>query len=276
MGHGYVQWLADKHNLRCYHFKGAAADRLVRPNRTNGSDSDVVVPPNQAKRWLELLESYGWEVATHFDTGSIFEHAATVFHPQWGTVDLHRVIPGVRLSGEAAFEVIMRDHFTIDLAGRDCAVPSVTAQRLLLLLHAARSENLGGLDYQNNWANISAWEQTQVRELAQELQAEVALAAAIGELEQFASDREYDLWKVPVMIAQQSELWKARVKAAPSFREKARQVVKIVRPNRDHIALELGHEPTKADIARITGQRLQTLTRTLFARLWAGFRPGSK
>ena len=75
-------------------------------------------------------------------------------------------------------------------------MPNQTAQRLILLLHAARSVHAHGDDIRAAWGEASDLEREQIRVLAGELDAEVALAAATGELERYRDRREYDLWRM--------------------------------------------------------------------------------
>ena len=94
---------------------------------------------------------HGWSVVTRFETGSIFEHAASLWHTQLGYVDLHRRFPGVDLDAEAAFDVLWSERLERHIAHQPCPVPSTDGQRLILLLHAARGGGVRHPDAQLLW-----------------------------------------------------------------------------------------------------------------------------
>lgn len=73
------------------------------------------------------------------------------------------------------------DRHTASVAGQLCPVPSLLAQRLILILHAVRG---GSPDVRRAWVEASDVERAEVD----------ALAAATGRLEQHRSAREYLLW----------------------------------------------------------------------------------
>jgi hypothetical protein len=156
-----------------------------------------------------------------------------------------------------AFDRLWRDRTSTELGGIDCSVPAVSAQRLILLLHAVRSRSRGDID--RVWQTASDAERDAVSLLARELRSEVALAAAVGELERFRSHREYDLWRA-LRDGERSRprLWLARVRAEPTWRRRVRTAVSLVRPKPARLARELGHPPTTGDRLRATSKLLRT------------------
>ena len=246
LAHAVVQRLAEDHRVDLLHLKGPATSPGLRaPGRTSG-DVDVLVRPSHLPRLVGALESVGWEKRTDFETGSVFAHAANWWHDDWGWVDVHVSWPGVGIDAETAFDVLARDAGSHPIAHRPCPVPDRAAQRLVLVLHAARSSSSS--DVEHAWTAAAPEEQQAVRALADELAAEVALAAGIGELEQHRGDPTYALWHHFVHGGSRLEQWRARLVAATSTRDKARLVTSAMRVNRDHLRLELGRPPTRAEV----------------------------
>lgn len=152
----------------------------------------------------------------------------------------------------------LSDRGTARIAGIDCWVPSVTAQRLLLILHAIR----GGAgeshpDIRRTWGDASDADRAAVQRLAAELKAEVPLAAATGRLEDYRHHREYQLWR---LLARGGytlpALWLARVRAAPTPWAALRAGVRMVLPNPHRMEQWLGRRPTARDLAHAYRERL--------------------
>ena len=215
----------------------------ARPTRRS-TDVDVLVRPSHLHRLIAALEGAGWDKRTDFATGSVFAHAANWWHDDWGWVDVHVHWPGVRVAPETAFDIWSRDALLHPIAHVDCPVPGRTAQLLVLVLHAARSTDRSDVDYA--WARASDEERAAARDLARTLDAEVALAAALGELEQFRHDPCYALWK-HLSEGGQSRVaeWRARFRATPGARGRAQLLGQSFRVNRDHLGMELGRAPTR-------------------------------
>lgn len=76
---------------------------------------------------------------TTLRSGGLVEHSTNWYHPQLGQLDVHVRFPGIQVEAGRAFEALWRDRGTQRVAHRACVVPGVTAQRLVLLLHAARN-----------------------------------------------------------------------------------------------------------------------------------------
>ena len=207
--HAAVQAIADEAGITVLHIKGPVVDATLRaarlsepvqegvpsPRARMSVDADVLVSPEQAGALLRAMKSHGWHLAWDFDEGSLFAHAATLTHPHLAHIDVHRWFPGIERGPRSAFDLLASDARRIPLAEFPCLVPSDDAHRLILLLHAARSLDAGGrADVAELWTAASPDEQASVRAVAERLDATVALAAAIDELESLRRRRSYRLW----------------------------------------------------------------------------------
>ena len=248
--HAALQHLADVCGAELLHVKGVAIDRsLATPDR-GGTDADVLVRPSDVGRLLEALTANNWTVHTTFATGSPFGHATTLVHDQWGFADVHRLFPGISAGPTVAFDRLWRDHTTQQIAGVECTVPSIAGQSLILVLNAARSGAHAAVDLETAWNSAPAQRRQEVRDLVSELGAEVAFAAATGDLERYRGARGYDLWRVTTQGGTRFEEWLARVKAAPTPGEALRLALRAPLVNTDHLAVTLGHPPTRMDVVR--------------------------
>lgn len=272
--HALVQFVAELTGIRVLHIKGPALhtellqrDGEDRPIPRRSTDADILLHPADAHRMIVALEHYGARTLTTFETGSAFEHAATLTFSQLGYLDVHRHFPGVELAPEEAFELLWGRHHTTQIAHRSCPVPDLTAQRLILLLHAARTPG-DSRDTVAAWDRASDTERTRVRQLAAQLQAEVALATAIGELEEFRDHSTYHLWHHFAQSGEHTRTseWVARIRAASTWRKKAELMGRALRLNTDHLAMELGRTPTTGDKLRAHGRRTRRAVRELVRR----------
>lgn len=211
LAHATIQAIADRYGVDVLHVKGPIVDATLRaaerdaalgdgsalPAARASVDADVLVHPAQAKRLIEAMARHGWELAWDFDEGSLFAHAATLTHPHLPHVDIHRLFPGIERDPASAFAILAGDARRIPIAEFPVAVPSDDAHRLILLLHAVRSFGAGGeRDVRHWWTEATPEQQSAVRRIAERLEAEVALAAAIGELDSVRHHRSYRLWRV--------------------------------------------------------------------------------
>ncbi len=267
LAHACLQVLAVDHGIDLLHIKGPAVDDSLLEQRTvqdpdthqqieehiprHSVDADVLVRPSHIDRLFKVLSQHGWRMAYDFADGSAFEHASTWEHRALEHVDIHRQFPGIGLDQERAFDTLWSTRHHINLAGQECPVPDLTAQRLVLILHAARGGHLQDPDILNAWTRASDEQRLAVAALAEQLHAEVALAAATGRLEDHRDAREYYLWKVlSTGDPSLSRLWYARVKAQPTMAAAIRMAAKLVVPNRNRMAQRLGHRPTSGEMAR--------------------------
>ncbi|WP_226963694.1 nucleotidyltransferase family protein [Nostocoides sp. F2B08] len=210
LSHAAVQAIADQERLTVLHIKGPIVDATLRASalarygddepsetrRRHSIDADVLVAPSQARSLLDAMTRHGWTLAWDFDEGSLFAHAATMQHRYLAHVDVHRWFPGIEMEPELAFRTLTEGARRIDVAEYPCLVPSDDAHRLILLLHAARSGGgAGASDVTQLWTRSTSEQQEAVRRLAEDLDARVALAAAIDELDSVRHHRSYRLWR---------------------------------------------------------------------------------
>jgi hypothetical protein len=265
LAHAVVPKLADDRGIDLLHLKGPAVLPGLRAEGRHSSDVDVLVRPSHLPRLVTAVESVGFEQRTGFATGSVFAHAANWWHVDWGWVDVHVSWPGVTIDSELAFDVLARDSIVREIAHRPCRVPDRTAQRLILVLHSARSGGTTDLDHA--WTAADPHEQDAVRALAAELRAEVALAAGIGELELHRGDPTYLLWRHVTRGGSRFDEWRARLAAATTLQAKAELLTAAMRVNRDHLRMELGHAPTRSDIRARQRLRLRRAAGELGSRM---------
>ncbi|MDQ2849334.1 MAG: nucleotidyltransferase family protein [Actinomycetota bacterium] len=250
LAHAVVDHLARQAKVDLLHIKGQALDPVLRYEDRRSSDVDILVHPTQVDALMAVLITAGFEVRTHFETGSIFRHAANLHHPHWGWVDVHRSFPGIGIPPASAFQQLWEHRGASTIAAQELAVPALLDQALILVLHAARDSGAGKPDVDHLRQALSEQQWATVVLRAQELNAEVAFAAATGGLDEFRNRPEHDLWEVASQGGTRSQEWRARVRAAPSVREKARIVGEAFSPNDDHLRMRLGHEPSASERRR--------------------------
>lgn len=271
LGHAVLQAIADDAGIDLLHIKGYAVDEgLYYPGRVS-TDVDVLVRPEQAGAFLDAIERHGWHRVTSFETGSIFEHAAVSKHEVWGYADVHRVVPGVGLAADAAFERIWRSSKLVDIAEFPCRVPGRIEQALMIVLHDARgsSRSTADIDHLRNSLGDDEW--AALREAAIEFGAEVAFAAATGTLDDYRDRPEYHLWKALRGGATRVELLRARIRSAPTLPGKITILAGAALPNRDHLRMSLGREPAASDYARDIWLRSRAAAAGLRADVRAGW-----
>lgn len=194
LAHATVQAVADEAHADVLHIKGPATDSALRPEARTSADADVIVRPSHLKRLLRGLKRHGWVQVTSLRSGGLVEHSTNWYHAQLGQLDVHIRFPGIQIEGERAFDQLWCDSSTQEIACRPCRVPDPSVQRLLLLLHAARDIPRYTDDVRIAWEDATEAQRSSVESLAHEFRAEVALAAAIGRLEEYRDRREYPLW----------------------------------------------------------------------------------
>jgi hypothetical protein len=251
LAHAAVQVVADTAAIEVLHIKGLALDPGLVWEGRKSSDADVLVHPKRVDELVTDLVANGYDLRGHFASSSAFEHSATLHHPFWGYVDVHRTFPGFGDDSQSAFAHLWEDAGTWLAAGVACRVPSIAAQRIILMLHAARSHNdqRGQRDTESAWHRASLAEREEVIALAHTLGADVGVAAALGMLDEWTHHPEHDLWVVVSKGGTRIDEWRARVKAARGLGQKARVVLRAPMVNVDHLAMVRGHEPTFREIA---------------------------
>lgn len=248
--HAALQVLAEDHGIDLLHIKGPAVDGVLGGATRQSIDADVLVRPAHVERLIAAMHEHGWTTQYRFEDGSAFEHASTLVHPFLAPVDVHRRFPGIDGDPSVAFDRLWADRGSTDLAGMPCAVPSVPAQRLVLIVHAARGGRLNHPDIRRSWTDTSDDERAETVGLADALGAGVALAAGTGRLGEFVGRPGYELWRVlSTGERSRAKIWVARVRAAPTRRAAVRTAVRLVVPNRHRMETSLGRRPTTGEVA---------------------------
>ncbi|AMS07229.1 2-nitropropane dioxygenase [Acidipropionibacterium acidipropionici] len=275
--HGILQRTADDAGVDVLHIKGPALhpdllqhqrrDDVSLPIPRHSTDADILVRPSHLERFQEALRHEGWRMTADFIAGSAFGHAANYWHEILGYCDVHRRFPGMEIDPEVSFDLLWAGREPLEIAHIACSTPSLQAQRLMILLHAARSGRTDHPDKVRAWDEGSEADRDAVRRLAGELRAEVALAAATGHLEDYRGDRHYDLWRqFSTGDTSRWHEWRARVRAAGSPAETARVVLRALRLNQAHLRMDLGHDLTRADVLRGYRDRVLRAARELLGR----------
>lgn len=261
--HGYAQLLASASSVDLLHLKGASADPTLRPRTVAEGkpvrvsfDVDLLVRPDHVDRFLTVLLDHEWDLVSGFEAGSAFGHATTLRHTYLGYIDLHRSWPGFGMDADEVFDRLWAHHDTVSIAHVDCTVPSVEDQRLILMLHAGRSGGLRHPDAQFLWVDATERERAGMRAHAAEFDAQVALAAATGELEQYRDDPQYQLWR-HFSEDSQSRLdeWIGRWRAARNVSDRLRVVKGFLIVNPDLLRDQVGPKPSTGDYARAYADR---------------------
>lgn len=250
LGHAVVHCIAEAEGVRLLHIKGPALDPALTPGRVS-HDVDVLVEPADAKRFIEALITHGWTLAYDFTDGSAFEHAATLTHPLWLSVDVHRLFPGIGTDPGSAFESMWRGRHLTAIAGVPCAVPSIATQRLILVLHALRARQPDDPDLVRAWGAATPAERGQVDAVARELGAFVPLAVATGRADLVRTQRGFRLWQAMTAADPSNvSLLIGHVRAAPSLREGLSTGLRLVRVRPGRVEQDLGHAPSRAERLR--------------------------
>ncbi|MDP5227711.1 MULTISPECIES: nucleotidyltransferase family protein [Arthrobacter] len=261
LAHAVFQALADRHGVDVLHIKGYATQRrLYTPNRVS-SDVDLLVRPAHVPILIGALKDAGWDTIASFESGSVFRHAMTFWHPDFGHMDLHRLFPGVGLPPEEFFELLWASRATTTIAGWPCQVPSARYQALIVLLHAGRDEGRGSSDIEHLRGELSPEEWEDVHTLAVQTRSELGWASAAGQLEAWARHPEHDLWMIMSQGGSSLSLLRARVKAAQGPARKAAVLKALFVVNKDHLRNRLLREPTRQDVREEWKRRFRSLRR---------------
>ncbi len=251
MAHAAVQFTFQAAGIPALHVKGPALSPQVAWPGRESTDTDVLIPKSRAAECLNVLANHGWALETRFENSSAFEHSANLHHEIWGYLDLHRIMPGFGIDPDEAFEILWRDHEMTEIAGVPCAVPTLPGQILVVLLHAGRSRLVGraARDVEYAWSTADTATKENVRRLALELDAELGFDAAFGRLDAHRDDPAYQLWLgLSTGRATRAEEWAARIRAAPTWPQRARLTLRATLVNVDHLAAVRGRRPSRLDV----------------------------
>lgn len=256
LAHAAAQAVADDARADILHIKGPAANFSLRTADRASSDADVMVRPSHLDRLTSGLVEHGWSRVTGLTTGGLIEHSTNWYHGQLGQLDVHVRFPGIYLDAEEAFDRLWARRTSLEIAHRPCQVPGIAAHRVILLLHAARSMAARRADVDAVWGSATPEEREEMRALAVSLDAEVALAVAIGELERHRGRPEYPLWRL-YADGETTTAGLGRVKAEISASSLTgprrhlivlRYVARVLLHMRRRLANQLGRQPTPREL----------------------------
>lgn len=267
LAHGVLEHLARGSEVPILHVKGVALHPELAEGRRPSTDCDVLVHPEHVDALVRTLRKAGWEQVTSFRHGSVFAHAATFHHPVWGTVDVHRSFPGLDRDPMVTFELLWSGASSVELGGAPCAVPDLRAQRLLLLVHAARdATGHARHDVRAAWDAAEASERGLLDELAARLGATVPLAIATGRPELARGMPGEHLWTALHGRTDARAIRRALWRDATGWRERAALLRDATQVNPDHLALRLGHRPSRGEMRQEWWARLRRGMRGLLQR----------
>lgn len=261
LSHAYFQHLANRYSVDLLHVKGYAFGTEIYREGRASSDIDVLVCPEHLKVLIYALKKEGWRILTHFETGSIFEHAMTVYHPAWGLADIHRFFPGLGSSAETTFQLLWDQRREKLLGGYPCAVPSLVDSRIIVITHDARSQQTITPDVQYLQQNLNDEDWNQLEARVDELDCRIAYLAALDRIDESQDSEDYLIWKSFKQGTPVSLQWKARLSRAKGIRGKIRVLNKIFWVNKDHLAMELGHSPSTREVVVKFFSRFSALLR---------------
>lgn len=263
LGHALIERIARNNDVRLLHIKGySACDGLYQPGRSS-SDIDVLVHPEHVAKLIDAFHARGWTTVTRFTTGSVFQHAMTLWHDTWGYVDLHRSFPGAEIPPEEFFDELWQSRTSRLIADVACTVPDIRHQALLIVLHAARDPQRGPGDVRHLRETLRREDWDALRCQAERYGAGLAFAAATGGLANFEDHPAHDVWAVVSAGGSRIELLQARVRAAVSLRARAKVLLSGIFANRDHLRMALQREPRMTDYVNELSGR--------FAEVWSLF-----
>lgn len=263
LAHAAVQAVVEDTDSDALHIKGYAAPTgYYRPGRPS-TDVDVLVRPEHCNRLVDRLLAHGWVAETDFATGSLFEHARSLRHEQWGLLDVHRLFPGLGMSPGEAFDRLWTDHRQMRIAGYPCPVPAPLHHAMIIALHSARDLSRGRTDLEHLRDRLGPDRWDEVLALAVAFRAEVPMAAATDTLDEYRDRPEHDLWAVLSQGGTRSQEWLARLKAARGPGEMLHVLRSALAVNTDHLAMRLGHQPSPEEIRAESRERWRHAARDL-------------
>lgn len=247
LAHGMVDHVLSTAGINALHFKGYAAANIFPAGRTS-TDVDVIVDPTHQRAALTALENAGWTLVTSYTQGSIFQHAASLWHHHLGYVDVHRMVPGFSATPQEVFDILWPQRTTVHIAHYPCPSPAALDHILLILLHTARDPHRGIHDASTIWATLDDTDKKHLRRRVLTLGAETPWKVATNE-DLGAHPDQVRLWTVLQRGADRTTLLHARMHAAHNLVDKTRLIASALTVNRGHLRISLGRTPTACDYA---------------------------
>lgn len=249
LSHAYFQNFANANKIDLLHVKGYAfGEEVYRRGRTS-SDVDLLVRPAHIPRFLYLLKKDGWQTLATFETGSVFEHATTLYHPSWGLTDIHRYFPGMGFEDpEIAFERLWRKRRSKEIAHFPCWVPDLVDARNIVVIHGARVQSstiTSEILYLQESLTDADWQQMRAR--MAEFGSLIAFDTALGRIEEHRDNKYYLFWKSASQQVPAPLQWYARLQRASGLKKRLGVLRNILLVNEDHLAMHLGHEPSSEE-----------------------------
>lgn len=266
LAHALVEFLATEAGVDLLHIKGYAAQIGLYSTGRTSTDVDVLVRPSHIHILVEALSTKGWKVVTTFQSGSIFRHATTLWHDQWGHMDVHRHFPGVGIDPEEFFNLLWNFRQLKTIAQWPCHVPAPLHHALLITLHGARDPHRGDKDVQHLRKSLPEDDWDKLERLAIDVQAVLTFAAATGTLGQWANHHEHDFWDVISRGGTRTELFRARWRASHNPAKRWELIRNSLLINRDHLRMKLQREPRTADYASEIRARIHDVIQALRRR----------
>ncbi|WP_158609549.1 nucleotidyltransferase family protein [Kocuria soli] len=254
LSHGLVDHTLQQAGIRALHVKGYAAATIFPPERSS-SDVDVVVDPTRTDAALDALQNAGWELVTGYDEGSIFRHAATLWHAHLGYVDVHRHLPGFRARPAEVFEALWDRRTVVDVAHWPCPVAAPLDHVLIIVLHAARNPSRGKQDVDHVLSGLTGAQRATLQRSVRDWGAEDPWLVATGE-DLGADPSQVRVWQAVHDDADRATLLSARLHAARTPARKLRVLAAAVVVNRAHLHMALGRAPRRRDYLREYRRRI--------------------
>lgn len=245
LAHGLITHIFATYGVRSMHFKGYAAAGIF-PATRHSTDVDVIIDPKHQDLAIRSLTENSWTLVTDYHQGSIFRHAASLWHKHLGYVDVHRWVPGLHSAPQQTFDALWRYHTNTHIAHYPCPTPSRLDHILLILLHCARDPHRGIHDAHHVWESLDTESKKQLRHRVMTFEAETPWKLATGE-DLGADPHQLRIWAAIRNDANRTELLHARIQAERNPLKKTRLLLGAFVPNRSHLHIASGHHPTLDD-----------------------------
>lgn len=156
-----------------------------------------------------------------------------------------------------------------------CPVPDDLDHAALILTHTARDRARGAADLRSleEWAGPERFDRIvqRCRDWGAGTAADLALGLPVAP----SAYPDDALWAMEDREVDRLGRWLARWRAADSWPGRVGLVRSTIGINRDHLRMQLGHEPSPAEIRAAHRERLAEMARNALARVKPGTRGGA-